>query len=103
MSELSFLIFQSPINNLDLYLQIPSMIYFYACILKAIACAVEFDDQHTGIYAGDKESFQLFQEVLDPIIVEYHGLPANFSHLSDMDVTKLKGGFNEQAPIRSTR
>ena len=71
--------------------------------MKAIACAVELDNQNEGIYAGDKESFQLFQEVLDPIIAEYHGLPANFSHISDMDVTKIKGGFNKQAPIWSTR
>ena len=35
---------------------------------KAIACAVEFDDQHCGIYAGDADSYEDFAEVFDPII-----------------------------------
>merc|ERR1712217_239973 len=43
-------------------------------LAKAIACAVEFDDQHRGIYAGDKDSYEMFKDVFDPIITEYHGL-----------------------------
>merc|ERR1712131_75967 len=35
---------------------------------QAIACAVEFDDQHCGIYAGDKDSYDMFKDVFDPII-----------------------------------
>ena len=35
---------------------------------QAIACAVEFDDQHCGIYAGDADSYKDFAEVFDPII-----------------------------------
>jgi len=42
---------------------------------QAIACAVEFDDQHCGIYAGDEDSYAVFADVFDPIIEEYHGLP----------------------------
>merc|ERR1712217_764901 len=41
---------------------------------QAIASAVEFDDQHSGIYAGDADSYKVFAEVFDPIIEEYHGL-----------------------------
>ena len=26
---------------------------------KAIACAVQFDDQHCGIYAGDEDSYKV--------------------------------------------
>merc|ERR1719495_787150 len=42
---------------------------------KAIAVAVEFDNQHCGIYAGDGDSYKDFAEVFDPIIQEYHGIP----------------------------
>ena len=35
---------------------------------KAIACAVQFDDQHCGIYAGDWDSYKGFADVFDPII-----------------------------------
>merc|ERR1712234_91525 len=41
-------------------------------LAKAIACAVEFDNQHCGIYAGDWDSY-VFADVFDPIIQEYHG------------------------------
>merc|ERR1719507_2344579 len=34
-------------------------------LAKAIACAVQFDDQHCGIYAGDWESYKDFAEVFD--------------------------------------
>ena len=30
-------------------------------LAKAIACAVEFDDQHCGIYAGDWDSYKALQ------------------------------------------
>merc|ERR1712042_342063 len=70
---------------------------------QAIACAVEFNDQHCGIYAGDKDSYEVFKDVFDPIITEYHGLPDSFSHTSDMDVGKIEGNINENAPVHSTR
>merc|ERR1712088_1294648 len=70
---------------------------------KAIACAIDYDDQHCGIYAGDADSYVDFAEVFDPLICEYHGLDENFSHTSDMDSTKLKGNVNEDAPVKSTR
>merc|ERR1712117_662001 len=70
---------------------------------QAIACAVEFDDQHCGIYAGDKDSYVMFADVFDPIITEYHGLPEGFSHTSDMDVSKIQGNIDPKAPVHSTR
>jgi len=70
---------------------------------KAIACAIDYDDQHCGIYAGDADSYVDFAEVFDPLICEYHGLDENFSHTSDMDSTKLKGNVNRDAPVKSTR
>jgi protein-arginine kinase len=70
---------------------------------QAIACAVEFDDQHCGIYAGDADSYTLFADVFDPIIEEYHGLPKNFAHNSDMDADKVRGNIDNRAPVHSTR
>jgi len=60
-------------------------------LAKAIACAVEFDNQHCGIYAGDWDSYKVFADVFDPIIQEYHGISADSVHTSDMDVGKIKG------------
>jgi hypothetical protein len=72
-------------------------------LAKAIACAVQFDDQHCGIYAGDEDSYKDFADVFDPIIMEYHGLKGDFKHTSDMDWNKLQGRINPDAPVHSTR
>merc|ERR1712168_450601 len=72
-------------------------------LAKAIACAVQFDDQHCGIYAGDEDSYKDFAEVFDPIIQEYHGISADSTHTSDMDSSKIKGTINANAPVHSTR
>jgi len=72
-------------------------------LAKAIACAVEFDDQHCGIYAGDQDSYEVFADVFDPIIEEYHGLPKGFAHASDMDVGKINGNIEANAPVHSVR
>merc|ERR1712026_76475 len=58
-------------------------------LAKAIACAVEFDNQHCGIYAGDEDSYVDFADVFDPLICEYHGLAPDFKHTSDMDSSKV--------------
>jgi len=72
---------------------------------KAIACAVEYDDQHCGIYAGDWDSYKDFAEVFDPIIQEYHNISPDSRHTSDMDFTKIKGNVDEEASkgVKSTR
>merc|ERR1712119_120718 len=70
---------------------------------KAIACAVQFDNQHCGIYAGDWDSYKDFSEVFDPLIQDYHGISADAKHTSDMDATKIKGNINPAAPVHSTR
>merc|ERR1712193_75474 len=72
-------------------------------LAQAIACAVEFDNQHCGIYAGDWDSYKVFADVFDPIIQEYHGISADSKHTSDMDVTKIKGNIDGSAPVHSTR
>merc|ERR1712107_929820 len=70
---------------------------------QAIACAVQFDDQHCGIYAGDQDSYEIFADVFDPIIEEYHGLPKGFAHKSDMDADKIRGNVDSRAPVHSVR
>jgi len=72
-------------------------------LAKAIACAVEFDNQHCGIYAGDWDSYKDFAAVFDPIIQEYHGISADATHTSDMDVNKIQGNIDPTAPVHSTR
>merc|ERR1712112_448163 len=72
-------------------------------LAKAIACAVQFDNQHCGIYAGDEDSYTVFKDVFDPIIQEYHGISADSKHTSDMDATKIVGNIDPKAPVKSTR
>ena len=56
-----------------------------------------------GIYAGDSDSYKVFAELFDPIILEYHGLEEDFSHVSDMDIEKVVGVIDPNAPVLSTR
>merc|ERR1711887_104308 len=72
-------------------------------LAKAIACAVHFDNQHCGIYAGDWDSYKDFAEVFDPLIQEYHGISADAVHTSDMDVSKIQGNIDSDIPVKSTR
>merc|ERR1712079_654638 len=72
-------------------------------LIQAIACAVEFDNQHCGIYAGDWDSYKDFAPVFDPIIQEYHGISANSSHTSNMDASRLKGNVKKEVPVHSCR
>merc|ERR1719436_1036553 len=72
-------------------------------LAKAIACAVEFDNQHCGIYAGDGDSYVDFAEVFAPIIQEYHGISPDAVHTSDMDSSKISGKIPDNAPVKSTR
>jgi len=72
-------------------------------LAQAIACAVQFDDQHCGIYAGDEDSYKDFAEVFDPLIQEYHGISADAKHTSDMDSSKIKGNIDADVPVKSVR
>merc|ERR1712227_1025639 len=60
-------------------------------------------NQHCGIYAGDWDSYKVFSDVFDPIIQDYHGISADSTHTSDMDVGKIKGNIDSNAPVHSTR
>merc|ERR1711990_1244653 len=72
-------------------------------LAKAAACAIEFDNQHCGIYAGDWDSYKDFSEIFDAIIQDYHGISADAKHTSDMDFEKIKGNIEPGVPVHSTR
>merc|ERR1712107_827894 len=72
-------------------------------LAKAIACAVQFNNQHCGIYAGDWDTYKDFAPVFDPLIQEYHGISPSARHTSDMDVSKIKGNVNSDVPVHSCR
>ena len=46
---------------------------------------------------------QVFSDVFDPLIQEYHGISPDAVHTSDMDVGKIKGNIDPSAPVHSTR
>merc|ERR1712061_314348 len=72
-------------------------------IAKACACAIQFDNQHCGIYAGDWDCYKDFAEIFDAIIQDYHGISPDAKHTSDMDVNKVTGNIDPAAPVHSTR
>merc|ERR1712212_662830 len=72
-------------------------------LAQAIACATEFDNQHCGSYAGDWDSYKGFADVFDPLIQDYHGISADATHTSDMDVSKIQGNIDPKAPVHSCR
>ena len=55
----------------------------------AINSGVKNPDSSIGVYAGDKESYEVFDLLFDPIIKEYHGFGKNEKHISDFDPDKL--------------
>ena len=47
--------------------------------------------------------FQVFSDVFDPLIQEYHGIAADSTHTSDMDASKISGNIDDDVPVKSTR
>ncbi|CAL4217150.1 unnamed protein product, partial [Meganyctiphanes norvegica] len=70
---------------------------------RAIACSVEFDNQHCGIYAGDHDSYTDFAEVFDPIIQEYHGFDPQATHTTDMNIETIQGHIEQDVPVHYIR
>ena len=45
-----------------------------------------------GVVAGDEESYEVFKELMDPIIQDRHnGFGPNDYHKTDLDASKIKG------------
>lgn len=57
-----------------------------------------------GMVAGDEESYDMFADLLDPIIEERHnGFKKTDLHCTDLDHTKLKGGMLDDKYVLSSR
>ena len=46
-------------------------------------------DSSIGVYAGDEDSYITFADLLDPIILEYHGFSKNDKHVSNFNADDL--------------
>ena len=63
-------------------------------------------DSGIGVYAGSLDSYEKFEDLFDPIILEYHGHAKDAKHVSDMDASTLQAPplpEDEAAMIVSTR
>lgn len=72
-------------------------------IAKAVASGIANPDSSIGIYAGDKESYKVFNRVFTPIINEYHKLKAGLSHKNQCKAVPLPLLDPENKFIKSTR
>lgn len=72
-------------------------------LAACIACALQFDNQHVGIYAADEDCYNDFALLFDPIIQEYHSVKPDAKHTTDMDPSNLKSTVAEDCPVQSTR
>lgn len=72
---------------------------------KAIKSGIENPDSGIGIYAGDAESYKVFNLLFEKIIVDYHKVNVNNKHTSDLDSSKFSGVDldSEREYILSTR
>ncbi|MFT5731293.1 MAG: protein-arginine kinase [Desulforhopalus sp.] len=70
---------------------------------KAIRSGVINSDSSIGIYAGDAESYNVFAEIFDPVIEEYHGFVQGEKHVSDFSKVELLDPDPEKKYILSTR
>jgi len=72
---------------------------------QAIRSGVENPDSSIGVYAGDKESYEVFDRLFDPIIREYHGFDKSDRHQSNLNPEDLDAPNPdpEGAYILSTR
>ena len=77
---------------------------------QVINSGVQNIDSGIGVYAGDKESYDLFGALFDPIIKEYHGFGKDDKHQSNLNPDDLnapnpdpKGEFIVSTRIRVGR
>eukprot|EP00178_Gracilaria_changii_P011952 TRINITY_DN33725_c0_g1_i2.p1 TRINITY_DN33725_c0_g1~~TRINITY_DN33725_c0_g1_i2.p1 ORF type:complete len:283 (+),score=33.06 TRINITY_DN33725_c0_g1_i2:42-851(+) len=57
-----------------------------------------------GAVAGDEDSYEVFAELLDPIISKRHGgYPKDAIHPTDLDASKIVGGKFDEKYVLSTR
>lgn len=69
----------------------------------AINSGIKNPDSSIGIYAGDEESYALFEDIFNPIIQEYHGFKQEDKHKTCLHVEDLRDANIEDELILSTR
>jgi creatine kinase len=57
----------------------------------------------TGIVAGDEQSYQVFSDLFEKIILEKHGYKSNQQQKHDFDASKLKNGLFDSEYVLSIR
>jgi len=72
-------------------------------LARAIHSGLENSDSAIGIYAGDRQSYETFSPVFDPVIKEYHGRGEDLNHKSDIRELNLPVLDPEKKYIKSTR
>ncbi len=77
---------------------------------QVINSGIKNIDSGIGVYAGDKESYTVFEKLFDPIIEDYHGFGKSDAHKSNLDSDDLnapnpdkKGEFILSTRIRVGR
>jgi len=80
----------------------------YDCLI----CSIKDPHCETGIYAFDEDCYTDFNDIFDKVIVDYHKIQEKRElakknnkplHISDLDVTKIKGNIDKEVPVVSTR
>jgi creatine kinase/arginine kinase len=69
----------------------------------AINSGLKNPDSSIGVYAGDEESYELFEDLFNPIIEEYHGFTKKDKHQTSLNVEALRDATFEDENIISTR
>ena len=59
-------------------------------LMQAINSGIVNPDSSIGVYAGDKESYEVFSPLFDAVIKDYHGFEHQDTHQSNLDVSALK-------------
>ena len=72
-------------------------------LYHAIKSGIENPDSSVGIYAGDKETYEEFFEIFNPVISDYHSFKLTNFHKSDFSVPDLSNPDPEKKYIISTR
>ncbi|XP_051898700.1 creatine kinase U-type, mitochondrial-like [Pristis pectinata] len=58
-----------------------------------------------GIVAGDEESYEVFADIFDPVIIERHNGydPRTMKHPTDLDASEIRGGQFDENYVLSSR
>ncbi|WP_411023441.1 hypothetical protein, partial [Salmonella sp. s51228] len=70
---------------------------------KLIKNALLFPDCEVGVYAGDEETYTIFSDYLDKIIIDYHQIEGSLEHRTNLALDKIDIKFEEQTSIISYR